>query len=373
MPVTVAGPGASTIDVDISSHAAPVHRPIDRDPPMTTHRIALLPGDGIGPEVVAAAVDVLRALEADTADLGFDLVEAPNGLDALERFGSPLPDESLEIARSADAVLHGATDNAAMPPGVLSALRRLRRGLEVHSNVRPVATFPGLASIQQDVDVVVVRENTEGMYSHTEYTIGSDVACSVRVVTRAATHRVARTAFEMAQRRRGLVTSVHKLGGLPIGDGLFLEAVEEIGAEYPDVRVERRNIDAVAAELVSHPSMFDVIVTENQYGDILSDVAAAVAGGLGLAASGCIGDRWAYFEPIHGTAPDIAGRGIANPVGTFMATAMLLDHLDESVAAERVRGAVRDTVAAGEVLTGDLGGSADTATFTAEVIRRLGA
>lgn len=338
---------------------------------MTTHRVALLPGDGIGPEVIGAAVEVLRALEADTSDLSFDLVEAPNGLDALEKYGSPLPDESLEVARSADAVLHGATDNAAMPPGVVSALRRLRRGLEVHSNIRPVQTFPGLASVQPDVDVVIVRENTEGMYSTTEYKIGADVACSVRIVTRAATHRVARTAFEIAQRRRGLVTSVHKLGGLPLGDGLFLEAVEEIGAEYPDVRVERKNIDAVAAELVSHPKDFDVIVAENQYGDILSDVAAAVAGGLGLAASGCIGDRWSYFEPIHGTAPDIAGKGIANPVGTFMATAMLLEHLGEVASAARIRAAVSETVAAGEVLTGDLGGSADTSTFTAEIVRRL--
>lgn len=335
------------------------------------YRIALLPGDGIGPEVVGAARQVLEGLASARLGLGFAFVEAPIGVTALKAEGIALSERTLELARSADAVLHGASDVAAIPAGVPSPLGGLRRGLDAYANVRPARAYPGVAAVQPDIDLVVVRENTEGLYSGIEYRATADVACAVRVISRQGSTRVARTAFELARTRRKLVTAVHKLGGLPISDGLWLESIRAVAAEFPDVRLETRNVDAAALEMIRHPAAFDVIVAENQYGDVLSDVGAAVAGGLGLAPSGSFGDRWAYFEPVHGTAPDIAGQGIANPIATILAARMLLEHLGEREAAARVERAVRGTLENSATRTPDLGGTATTAEVTRAVIERL--
>lgn len=335
------------------------------------YRIALLPGDGIGHEVVGAARQVLEGLAGATSGLGFELVEAQVGTTALKAEGESFSDRTLELARSADAVLHGASDVAALPVGAASPLRGLRRGLDAYANVRPSRAYPGVAAVNPDVDLVVVRENTEGLYSGIEYRATADVACAVRVISREGSARVARKAFELARTRRKLVTAVHKLGGLPITDGLWLESIRGVAAAYPDVRLETRNVDAAALEMIRHPSAFDVILAENQYGDILSDVGAAMAGGLGLAPSGSFGDRWAYFEPVHGTAPDIAGRGIANPIATFLATRMLLEHLGERDAAERLEAAIRGSLGDPATRTPDLGGTGRTADVTRAVIERL--
>lgn len=344
--------------------------PADRDP-NRPYRIALLPGDGIGPEVVGAARRVLESLGTPFPRLGFEFVVAPIGLRALQAEGTPLSEGTLEIARDADAVLHGASDAAAIPADVPSPLGGLRRGLDAYANVRPARTYRGVSSRYADVDLIVVRENTEGLYSGIEYAPTPDVACAVRVITRQGSARVARKAFELARDRRRLVTAVHKLGGLPVTDGLWLDAVREVAAGFPDVRLETRNVDAAALEMVRHPEAFDVIVAENQYGDILSDIGAGLVGSLGLAPSGSYGDRWAYFEPVHGTAPDIAGRGVANPIATILAARMLLEHLGEREAADRVERAVAGVLADGTVRTPDLGGDGTTATMTDAIIERV--
>ena len=335
------------------------------------YRIALLPGDGIGPEVVGAARWVLEALAGPFPRLRFEFVVAPIGLGALQTEGTPLPERTLEVARGADAVLHGASDAAAIPADVPNPLGGLRRGLDAYANVRPARTYPGVASRFSDVDLIVVRENTEGLYSGIEYRPSPDVACAVRVITRQGSARVARKAFELARGRRRLVTAVHKLGGLPMTDGLWLDAIREVAAEFADVRLETRNVDAAALEMVRNPDAFDVIVAENQYGDILSDVGAGLVGSLGLAPSGSYGDRWAYFEPVHGTAPDIAGQGIANPIATILAARMLLEHLGEREAADRVEQAVATLLAEGAVRTPDLGGDATTAAVTEAIVERV--
>lgn len=335
-----------------------------------SYRICVLAGDGIGPEVTGCARQVLESLceKSDGLALSFDVREA--GCDFFERTGESLTDETLEAAKAADAVMVGAFDVARLPSGAVQPLHALRHEFDVHASVRPSRSYAGLDSSYGPIDVVVVREVTEGIYSGIEYRAGPDAACAVRLITRAASARTAEIAFQQASERRGKVTAVHKLGALKLTDGLFLEAVGEVAKRYPDVTFETRNIDACALELVRHPGDFDVIVATNTFGDILSDVASGVGGGLGLAPSSCIGARWAYFEPVHGTAPDIAGKGIANPLATILSTAMMLRYLGETDAAGRIEGAV-ETVIANGPRTGDLGGQAGSADVTAAVIEAL--
>jgi isocitrate/isopropylmalate dehydrogenase len=216
-----------------------------------------------------------------------------------------------------------------------------------------------------------VRENTQGLYSGIEYAAGPDAACGVRLITREASARVARVAFEQARQRRHKVTAVHKLGALKLTDRLFLDTVSEVASAYPDVEYETRNVDACALEMVRHPQVFDVILATNAFGDILSDIAAGLIGGLGLAPSGCFGSEYAYFEPIHGSAPDIAGRGIANPIATILSAALMLRHLGEPAAAAHVECAVERVLAAGQPRTADLGGDASSAALTDAIVSAL--
>lgn len=220
--------------------------------------------------------------------------------------------------------------------------------------------------------MVVVREVTEGIYSGIEYPVGKDGACSVRVITRDASTRAARIAFEQASRRRGKVTAIHKLGALKLTDSLFLESVADVAASFPDIEYETKNVDACALELVRWPEEFDVILSTNAFGDILSDVAAGLAGGLGIAPSGCVGERWAYFEPVHGTAPDIAGKGIANPIATILSVALMLRHIGELEVGEEIEKAVSRALASEDLRTGDLGGSATSTQITEGIIGFLG-
>jgi isocitrate dehydrogenase (NAD+) len=337
-----------------------------------TYSIAVLPGDGIGTEVMAATLDVLDALQRRMPDLSLSFCELPIGVAALNSEGDPLPNKTIATAKEADGILHGAIDGAAIPASYRAPLTGLRRTLDAYASVRPSISYPGVAALHRNVDLVVVRETTEGLYSKIEYTIGPDVACSVRTVTRAGTERITKRAFEMATRRRKSVTVAHKRAGLPVADGFMLEVVRSVAKSYPEVELREANIDALCQDLIQRPHEFDVVLAENQYGDILSDVASAVAGGLGLAASGCVGDRWAYFEPVHGTAPDIAGRGLANPSAMMLAAAMMFDHIGESGAARVVRTAVTDVLADGRTITADLGGSASTTDFTAAVVAQVG-
>lgn len=333
-------------------------------------RILLIPGDGIGPEVVAAARLVLKALSGVMPDLRFEFSEAPMGMAALAAGEDAVPEATVRAAMAADACLLGAIDEAALPRGT-SVLGRFRRLLGAYANIRPLRAYPGVPCLCPDLDVVVVRENTEGMYSDIEFESGPDAACAVRVITRQGSERVARVAFELARSRRRRVTAVHKLGVFKRTDGLFLDAVRVVGAAYPDVSLETRNIDAAAMELIQHPTHFDVILATNMFGDILSDEAAALVGGIGLAPSAVVGDRYAYFEPVHGTAPDIAGKGIANPLAAILAAALMLRHLREEGAARAIEGAVAALLAEGRTRTPDLGGSATTVEVTSGVMARL--
>ncbi len=337
-----------------------------------TYSICLLPGDGIGPEVTNCARRVLDALAANSGPR-FTFETHPAGHGTFLDGGEAMPVATLAAAKAADAVLLGAMDVAQIPPGGGDPLGGLRTGLEVGASIRPARAIAGVASPADDIDCVVVREVTEGLYSRIEYMIGEDTACAVRVVTRAASTKTARMAFEQAaaRKKQGRVTAVHKIGVLKLTDGLFLDAAAAVARDYPDIEFETRNIDACAMELVREPARFDVILATNAFGDILSDIAAGLAAGLGLAASGCIGERWAYFEPVHGTAPDIAGKGVANPCATVLSAAMMVRHLGEAASADAVEGAVADVLALGAVRTGDLGGNATSTEMTDAIIEAL--
>jgi isocitrate dehydrogenase (NAD+) len=315
---------------------------------------------------------VLAALAERTAGLAFDFEVHLAGSACYRETGDPLPASTVEAAKGADGVLAGAMDVAAIPKDVPNPLGRLRRQLDVFANLRPARTFRGVPTPMGQFNLIVVRENTEGIYSGIEWQAGPDVACGVRLITRKASTRVARAAFEQARQRRRKVTAVHKLGGLKLTDSLFLESVKSVAEQYPDVEYETRNVDACALEMIREPQHFDVILATNTFGDILSDVGAGMIGGLGLAPSGCFGERYAYFEPVHGSAPDIAGQGIANPIATILSAAFMIRHMGEPAAAERVEAAIERLLAEGGPRTRDLGGSATSAQFTDALIEALG-
>ncbi len=334
-----------------------------------TYSICVLAGDGIGPEVTDCAQRVLSSVaRAGGPAFSFEAQEAGHG--AFLKHGSALSAKVIEAAKAADAVLVGAMDVAQLPASEPEPLTALRRALEVDASVRPVRAFQGAPAVREMIDVMVVREVTEGVYSGIEYAAGADAACAVRLITRQASTRAAEIAFREATQRRRKVTAVHKIGVLKLTDGLFLESARAVAERFPDVEFETRNVDACALELVRHPEIFDVILATNVFGDILSDVAAGVGSGLGLSPSACVGRRWAYFEPVHGTAPDIAGKGIANPLATVLSTAMMLRHLGEGGWAGAVERSVEAVLRDGP-RTGDLGGRATSAEVANAVIAAL--
>lgn len=328
-------------------------------------RICIIPGDGIGPEVLASAARALRALAPDA-----ELVEAEAGWGAFERHGEALPADTLAAARAADAILFGAVASPSHAvPGYSSPIVRLRRELELYANLRPTRGA--------GVDLVIVRENTEGLYAGRErLEDGGETAVAERVITRRASSRIARAACELARRRAaelgrpGRLTIVHKANVLRVSDGLFREAALAVAGDYPDLAVEELLVDVAAMRLAQEPARFDVLVTTNLFGDILSDVACIHGGGLGVAASANLGDGRGLFEPVHGAAPDIAGRGVANPLAALESVAMLLDWRGRPAAAARLRAAVAATLRDGP-RTPDLGGRATTEAVTAAVLERL--
>lgn len=328
-------------------------------------RVCVIPGDGIGPEVIGAATRTLLALAP-----GAGLVEAEAGWGAFERHGAALPPATLEAARAADAVLFGAVASPSHAvPGYSSPIVRLRRELDLYANIRPTRG-PG-------VDLVIVRENTEGLYAGRErLEDGGETAVAERVITRRASTRIAGAAFELARRRAaelgrpGRVTVVHKANVLRLSDGLFREAALAVARDYPDVGVDEMLVDVAAMRVAQAPSRFDVLVTTNLFGDILSDVACIHGGGLGLAASANLGDGRGLFEPVHGAAPDIAGRGVANPLAALECVAALLEWRGLPAEAGRLRAAAAATLREGP-RTPDLGGDATTAAVTAAVLSRL--
>jgi homoisocitrate dehydrogenase len=330
------------------------------------HRICLLPGDGIGPEVINCAEQVLCALP-----LNLEFVRAEIGYSAYERLGTPLPDATLEEIQFASAALFGAVTTPPNIPGYFSPVVRMRQALELYANLRPCRSIPHPCS-RPNIDLIIVRENTEGLYSGIErLEEDGERAITERVITRKGSERILRKAFDLArQTNRSTVHIVHKANILRQTCGLFRSVATEVAKEYPEITMYEMLVDTCAMELVRAPEQFEVIVTTNLFGDILSDEACMFVGGLGLAASGNIGREAAVFEPVHGSAPALVGTGRANPIATFLAAAMMLEYLNEGESAERLRNAVHDCITNGE-LTPDLGGSLTTRQVTERVIGRL--
>ena len=333
---------------------------------MTRHRICLLPGDGIGPEVIASARDVLTALP-----IQWDFIECGIGFGEYQRSGSPLPDSTINEIRRADAALFGAVTTPPNIPNYFSPVVRMRQSLNLYANLRPTRSIPH-ASSRAGIDMVIVRENTEGLYSGIERVEDDgDRAITERVITRKGSERIVRKAFDLArQAGRKSIHLVHKANVLRQTCGLFRTVAFEVAKEYPDITMNEMLVDTCAMELVRAPEQFEVIVTTNLFGDILSDEACMFVGGLGVAASGNIGKDAAVFEPVHGSAPTLVGTGKANPVATFLAAAMMLDHLGEQEQASRLRNAVESCIASNET-TPDLGGSLTTSQMTQQVIGRI--
>lgn len=332
---------------------------------MKNYRICLLPGDGIGPEVVAQAVRLLQALP-----LRLDFVTAAIGYGAYQQCGTPLPDETLQHIRAAAATLFGAVTTPPNLDGYFSPVVRLRQELDLYANLRPCQSIPHPLS-RPGIDLLIVRENTEGLYSGVER-LEEDGrrAITERVITRRASERILRKAFTLALQRRRRLTVVHKANVLRLTCGLFRQVACEIASDYPQVQTQEMLVDTCAMELVRDPGQFDVIVTTNLFGDILSDEAAMLVGGLGIAYSGNLGDQAAVFEPVHGSAPRLVGTGQANPLATVLAVTMLLDYLGERGAGERLRQAVRSCIQAGQV-TPDLGGALSTSQVTDHLLEYI--
>jgi isocitrate dehydrogenase (NAD+) len=331
-----------------------------------SHSIVTIPGDGIGPEVVAAARQVIDASGVDVS-----WSEASAGQVALDEQGDPLPPATLEAVQNADATLKGPTATP-MGTGFRSVNVALRQQLNLYANYRPARSLPGVKTRFEDVDLIVIRENTEGLYSGLEHTVVPGVVESLRVITLKASRRIARFAFETAQRQgRQRVTCVHKANILKLSDGLFLETCREVAQEFPAVEFDDCIVDAAAMRLVMDPWSFDVLVMENLFGDILSDLTSGLVGGLGVTPSANVGDVLAVFEAVHGTAPDIAGRGLANPTALILSGVLMLRFLREKKAADRVEAAVGAVLGRGETLTGDLGGRASTQEFSQSVVSVL--
>jgi isocitrate dehydrogenase (NAD+) len=332
--------------------------------------VTLLRGDGIGPEVIDAAV---RAIEATGAGIVWEPMDA--GAGAIPIHGAPLPEVTLASIRTHRVCLKGPLATP-IGGGYRSVNVALRQEFDLYANVRPARSFAGLQTRYENVDVLVVRENTQGEYSGIEHFIDptKSAAEAISIITRFGSDRIIRFAFEYARANgRKLVTLVHKANILKMTSGLFLQVGREIAQGYPDIAFSDIIVDNCAMQLVRDPTRFDVIVTTNLFGDILSDLTAGLVGGLGLVPGANIGENASVFEAVHGTAPDIAGRGIANPIAAMLAGAMMLERLGQKEHGVRLESAVRSAVSKGRDLTPDLGGSATTAAFTDRVIAELAA
>ncbi|MDQ2066128.1 isocitrate/isopropylmalate dehydrogenase family protein [Xinfangfangia sp. CPCC 101601] len=350
-------------------------------------RILALPGDGIGPEITAATLRVLAQVTADFG-LGLEIEEADIGFSALQSQGSTLPDAVMARAREADGVILGPVSHLDYPSrdkGGINPSSELRVKLDLYANIRPNRAREGLSILRKPMDLIIVRENTEGFYSDRNMFAGSgefmpdeDMALSVRKVTAKASNRIARVGFELARARRKKLTAVHKANVLKLSDGLFLREVRKVAQDFPDVTLEEMIVDAAAAHLIRRPDSFDVIVTTNMFGDILSDEAAELSGSLGLGGSLNRGDSLCVAQAQHGSAPDIAGQNKANPTSLILSTAMLLDWMASrhnapqlARAAFAITDAVEACLADPARRTADLGGPLGTIAFTDQIIAAL--
>jgi isocitrate dehydrogenase (NAD+) len=331
------------------------------------HRVTLIPGDGIGPELAAATK---RVLDASGVEFEWEVVDA--GEAVLAREGTPLPQSVLDSIRRNKVAIKGPITTP-VGVGFRSVNVALRQTLGLYANLRPIRSIPGLVTRYENVDLVIVRENTEDLYAGIEHMVGPDAAESIKIITRAASERIARYAFEYAVANgRGKVTAVHKANIMKLSDGLFLESCRTIAAQYEGrIAFEDRIVDNMCMQLVQKPELYDVLVLPNLYGDIVSDLCAGLVGGLGVAPGANIGPEAAVFEAVHGSAPKYAGQNKANPTALMLSGVLLLRHIDEQAAAKRVEDAIRAVIAEGRTVTYDLGGSAGTSEFADAIVARL--
>ena len=332
------------------------------------YRVTLIPGDGIGPELAEATRRVL-----DASGVAFDWEVQDAGEAVMAEFGTPLPEHVLESVRRNRVALKGPITTP-VGAGFRSVNVTLRQKLGLYANLRPARSMKGLDTRYQDVDLVIVRENTEDLYAGIEHMVGPDAAESIKIITRAASERIAKFAFEYAVANgRRKVTAVHKANIMKLSDGLFLESCRTIAAGYAgQVEFEDRIVDNMCMQLVQKPELYDVMVLPNLYGDIVSDLCAGLVGGLGVAPGANIGTEASVFEPVHGSAPKYAGMDKANPTALILSGVLMLRHLGEQAAAERVETALREVIAEGKHTTYDLGGDAGTSAFADAIIARLG-
>jgi isocitrate dehydrogenase (NAD+) len=330
------------------------------------HTITLIPGDGIGPEVSAA---VVRIIEAAGADIQWETHYA--GAQALEKFGDTLPGELLESIKRNKYALKGPITTP-VGKGFTSVNVGLRKALDLYANLRPVRALPNVPSRYPELDLVVVRENTEDLYSGIEHVVVPGVVESIKVITEKASTRIARFAFEYARREgRKKVTAVHKANIMKLSDGLFLDCFRNVARDYPEIEADDKIVDNACMQLVMRPEQFDIMLLENLYGDIVSDLCAGLIGGLGLVPGANIGERGAVFEAVHGSAPDIAGQGIANPTALLQSGILMLRHIGEREPAQKIESAMMKVFTEGKVRTRDIGGEAHTDEFAAAIIAAM--
>lgn len=331
-----------------------------------SYKVTLIPGDGSGPEVIAAAK---RVVEATGVAIQWEQAEA--GAAMIEKYGTPLPDETIESIRRNGVALKGPVTTP-VGTGFRSVNVAMRKIFDLYANVRPAKTYPGVITRFENIDLVVVRENTEDLYAGIEHMVGEDAAESIKLITRKGCERIIRYAFDFAVREgRKKVTAVHKANIMKCTDGMFLDIARQIAKEYPQIEFNDSIVDAMCMRLVMHPEDYDVLVCPNLYGDIVSDLCAGLVGGLGLTPSANIGVSGAIFEPIHGSAPDIAGQNKINPTAAILSASLMLAHLGEAKAAADIEQAVTKVISEGKTLTQDMGGTASTEEFADAVIAAL--
>jgi len=330
------------------------------------HRITLIPGDGIGPEV---ASNVVRIIEAAGVDVEWETHYA--GAQALEKFGETLPAELLESIKRNKVALKGPVTTP-IGKGFTSVNVGLRQALDLYANLRPVRALPNVPCRYPELDLIVVRENTEDLYSGIEHVVVPGVVESIKIITEKASTRIARFAFEYSRREgRKKVTAIHKANIMKLSDGLFLDCFRNVAKDYPEIQADDKIIDNACMQLVMRPEQFDVMLLENLYGDIVSDLCAGLVGGLGLVPGANIGELGATFEAVHGSAPDIAGQGIANPTALLQSGILMLRHIDERAAAAKIEKAMLAVFVEGRVRTRDIGGTAKTAEFADAIIQKM--
>jgi isocitrate dehydrogenase (NAD+) len=331
-----------------------------------SHVITLIPGDGIGPEVTQSVIRMLK-----TAGVDIDWERHDAGVVAFKRFGQSLPTALLDSVRRNKVALKGPVTTP-IAEGFTSVNVGLRKALDLYANLRPVSNLPGVDSRFENVNLIIVRENTEDLYSGLEHEVVPGVVESLKIITQRASTRIAKFAFNHARtNQRTRVTAIHKANIMKLGDGLFLESARTVSRDFTDITYDERIVDAACMHLVMHPEKFDVLLLPNLYGDIVSDLCAGLVGGLGVVPGANMGEETAVFEAVHGSAPDIADKNLANPTALLLSALMMLDHIGERQRAERIRGALARLLSERQIRTRDLGGQASTTEFTDAMCREI--